>query len=131
MSWFKKFEKCYGLSLPAIGRWKVEFWFVMPNYKIPEHSHDNQDIKLVFLFGRYVMFRKRKRCNISGVTYLASLPYSFLKVFNIEAGYLHDFDVSSWPLVFMNIEHYKEGVKPTSASEDINFTIEKETYAKT
>jgi hypothetical protein len=35
---FKKYEECKGLSLPAIGRWKIEFWYAPRGYEIKEHT---------------------------------------------------------------------------------------------
>jgi len=119
MKLFRKYEDCYGISFPAIGQWKVEIWFCKPNYIIKEHSHNNEDIKLFFLFGRGVFFHKRRQDELFPTSFLASFPRNFLKCFNIWAGEFHYFEVSKWPLIFLNIEHFKKGYKPTSACDDL------------
>lgn len=125
----KRYEKCWGLSFPAIGRWKLELWLCMPNYKIREHSHDNQDIKLMFLFGKYVRFHRTKVDELLGEAYLATFPRDLFKIFNIRAGDRHWFEVSNWPLIFLNIEHWKPGATITSAAVDLHLT--NNTYATT
>jgi hypothetical protein len=133
MKLFRRYEQCYGLSLPAIGRWKIEVWFCMPNYKIKEHAHNNEDITLVFLFGKDVVFHKHSLIYNTPIIFLANFPRHFLKCFNIWAGESHYFEVSSTPLIFLSIERWKKGVKITSASEDLQLTSQQQEfdYAKT
>lgn len=119
MKLFRKYERCYGISLPAIGCWKFELWFCMPNYTIKPHSHDNEDIRLYFLWGSNVMFHRRKQDELLGESYMADFPKDFLRKFSIPAGAIHYFEVSNLPLIFFNIERWKDGIKPTSASEDL------------
>ena len=115
----ERYERCWGLSLPAIGRLKIEFWFCPPRYKIRPHTHKNQDIKLILLFGHNVLFHRRKKFKYLGDAFLAKFKH-IGRIFTINAGDEHSFDVSNWPLIFMNIEHWK--VKPTSAAHDFQLT---------
>lgn len=114
-------ERCIGISLPSIGRWKLEFWFAPAGYRIAEHTHDQEDIKLVLLFGHNILFHRRKRDELLGESYFARFK-NIGRVFTINAGDSHWFEVSNWPLVFLNIERWKDGVKPTSAAHDFNLT---------
>lgn len=117
----RRYERCIGLSLPAVGRWKIEFWWAPAGYKIREHTHDKEDIKLVFLFGHNVRFHRRKYGEMLGQSFLARFKH-IGRVFTINAGDAHWFEVSDWPLFFCNIEHWH--CKPTSACEDFNLTKE-------
>jgi hypothetical protein len=117
----RRYESCIGLSLPAIGRWKLEVWFAPPGYKIAPHTHDLEDIKLILLFGHNVRFYRQKKGSNRLETVLARFS-NIGRLFNIRAGDLHYFTVSDWPLVFLNIEHWH--CKPTSACEDFNLVKE-------
>lgn len=123
---FKRFESCLGISLPAWGRIKVELWYAPAGYSIKPHTHNKQDIKLIFLFGNNVRFHRRKKG-----TYLGESVVMFWRnigrIFTIRAGDEHSFDVSHTPLIFLNIETWRHGSTPTSAADDIQFT----NYAKT
>lgn len=114
----KHYESCIGLSLPSIGRWKIEFWWAPPGYSIKPHTHDNEDIELFFLFGHNCRFHRLEKGHLLGESFLARFKH-FGKHFSIRAGTIHSFDVSNWPLLFMNIEKWH--TKPTSASEDIHY----------
>lgn len=116
---FKQFESCFGLSFPAIGKWKIELWYAPSGYSIREHTHNQEDIKLIFLFGHNVKFHRRKWGAYLGDSFMAKFKH-IGKVFTINAGDAHYFEVSDWPLIFMNIEKWKS--KPTSASQDMQFT---------
>lgn len=105
-------KKCFGLSLPAFGRFKLEFWFICPRYEIKPHSHPNQDIELMLLFGHNVLLTR------NGNEKFKAKIWNIFKVFSIPAGVTHTFSVSRFPLIFMNIEKWKVGVKPTSAADD-------------
>lgn len=115
----KRYESCIGLSLPAIGRYKIEFWYAPPGYEIKEHTHNNEDIKLILLFGHYVRFHRRCKGSFLGESFLATIG-DFGRVFNIRSGDAHWFSVSNWPLIFMNIERWL--IPPTSAADDFQLT---------
>jgi hypothetical protein len=121
MNLFKRYESCFGVSFPPIGRKKIEFWFCLPRYEIKEHTHLNENIKLLFLFGHNIVFHRRKKGEFLSETFLARLR-DIGTLFTINAGDAHFFTVSNWPLIFMNIETWKEGVEITSASDDLQLT---------
>jgi hypothetical protein len=121
----RRYERCWILSLPAWGRKKLEIVFAPSEYGIREHTHPNQDIKLILLFGHNVIFHRRKFGEFFGQTYMACMFRDFLKKFTINAGDSHWFEVSNWPLIFLNIETWH--TEPTSAAEDLKYTD----YAKT
>jgi hypothetical protein len=108
-----------GLSLPAIGRWKIEFWYAPRGYEIKEHTHKSQDIKLIPIFCHNVVFHRTKKGEFLGETFWARFK-DIGHIFNIKAGDKHYFSVSEWPLIFMNIEYWY--IKPTSASDDLQLT---------
>lgn len=114
-------ERCVGLSLPAIGWWKIELWFCPPNYQIEKHSHPNVDIRLFFIFGNNSVFC-RERNNANGIERVSKTIkwWHFGRSFRIKRNDLHYFTVSRLPLIFFNVERWY--CKPTSAAED--FEIE-------
>lgn len=112
----ERHESCIGFSFPSIGRWKIELWFVPKNYTIKPHTHPNQDIKLVFLFGHNIRFHRRKPKELFGESFYATYR-NIGRIFTINRNDEHSFDVSNWPLIFMNIEKWYD-VLPTSAAKD-------------
>lgn len=117
----KRYESCIGISFPAFRRCKIEVWYAPRGYEIKEHTHPNQDIKLRLLFGHNVRFHRRKRGHVCGESFWATFR-NIGKVFTINAGDSHHFEVSNWPLIFLNVEKWKEGVEITSAAEDFQLT---------
>lgn len=116
----KRYESCIGLSLPSFGRWKIEFWSAPAGYAIKEHTHPNQDIKLIFLFGHGVTFHRVRNTSTSSKHQKQTMKWwNIGRAFTILAGDSHWFEVSNRRLLFMNIEKWKDGIKPTSASEDL------------
>jgi hypothetical protein len=124
-----RYESCIGLSFLPLGRYKLECWYCPRGYRIREHTHPNEDIKLCFLFGHNIRFHRRKNRHFIGESFCAQFKH-IGKVFTINAGDAHWFEVSDWPLVFMNIERWKNGVKPTSASVDFNLVESKDNYVE-
>lgn len=118
---FPTYESCRGLSLPAIGKYKIEFWYCKSGYEIQPHSHNNIDIKLFFLFGHRISFYRRRRPQVLPDFFYAKW-WHILSHFNIRAGDIHYFKVSKYPLIFMNLEIWQ--TKPTSASIDFTLTHE-------
>lgn len=108
----KRYESCVGLSLPALGKWKIEFWFASSGYEIKPHTHPDLDIKLMFIFGHNTTFYRDR-----GAMRAQKLVkwWNIGKTFTILRGDSHHFTVSKWPLLFMNIERWYK--KPTSAAE--------------
>jgi len=125
----ERYQSCVGLSLPAFGKWKIELWLALPGYKIKPHSHDNVNIKLTFLFGHNVMFHRIKKNAELCMSFMAQLRH-IGKTFTINAGDIHWFEVSRFPLIFINVE--KWFIKPSSASIDLQLanSIKKDIYAR-
>lgn len=120
MKLIRRYESCIGLSLPSIGRWKLELWFAPSGYQIQPHSHDNVDIWLYLLFGERICFFRRRK-NDTNWQEFQGRWYHIGRRFTIRRGVLHYFHVSRFPLIFLNVEKWYS--KPTSASEDFNKEI--------
>jgi hypothetical protein len=117
----ERHESCWGLSLPAIGKYKIECWFCPPNYAIKKHKHPNQNIKLFFLFGSGTTFHRERESEF-GVkvdSYTVRGWRDFGRCFNILRGDYHYFSVSSFPLIFLNVETWF--TTPTSAAKDFEY----------
>src|SRR4051812_44127042 len=97
----ERYESCWILSLPAIGKYKIEFVYAPSGYEIAPHTHSNQDIKLMLLFGHNVRFF-RQNAKDGLVNFMARFRH-IGRIFTINAGDIHYFKVSKWPLIFMNI----------------------------
>lgn len=126
----KKYEACRGISFSSFKQWKIEIWYAPRGYEIQPHTHENEDIKLVFLFGHNIRFHRRKKDAFLGQSFLARFE-NIGKIFTINAGDEHSFTVSNWPLLFMNIEKWKDGIKPSSASQDLQLTKKDSIHAST
>lgn len=116
----QRHESCIGLSLPAFGRYKIEVWFAPRGYSIKEHTHPNENIKLLFLFGSNIRFHRRQAGFLLGESFFATFR-NIGKIFTINAGDAHWFEVSDWPLIFVNFETWLNG-KPSSAAKDLTYT---------
>lgn len=111
-----RYERCIGFRLFKSISCFVQLWYCKSGYTIPLHSHDEQDIELVYLFGKTTFFRV-----IDGKT--QSFTPSFWNIgrrFTIPAGTLHYFTVSNLPLVFINIAKFRNGHTPKSAAIDFH-----------
>jgi hypothetical protein len=113
----QRYESCIGLSFPAIGRWKIEFWFCPANYAIKKHCHPKLDIKLFFIFGAGTTFFRERNTKYSSKldSYAVKGWRDFGRCFTILRTDYHYFTVSKFPLIFMNVEKWYS--TPTSASE--------------
>lgn len=112
MSLFNKHEGCFGITLFRWVRTNIEIWYCPRGYTIKPHSHNEEDIELIYLFGRTKFFRK-----IDNKTESAT-PTKPFTPFTVPAGCLHWFTVSSLPLIFINKATFLEGFKPKSAAID-------------
>jgi hypothetical protein len=105
-----RYERAVGLTLFKFGKYQAEIWFVPSNYKIPEHYHADFDSKLLILFGHNILLHRNKE----------SLMIKWWKhigrAFAIKAMDIHSFDASKFPLIFINLEVWKQ--QPTSACKD-------------
>lgn len=118
MKLFHSYGPCRGITLFSWGRLNIELWYAPRNYEIVEHKHSNEDIELMFLFGKSTFFR-RKFKTMPEESVNVSFPRSLFKCMTVPAGYFHRFTVNRFsPLVFINIERWKPGVRITSASMD-------------
>lgn len=50
------FGPCKGWLLFAIGKYKIELWCAPLCYTIPVHKHPNENIEIMFLLGKNVIF---------------------------------------------------------------------------
>lgn len=120
MSIFRKYDTCRGILLFKWGQLTVELWYCPAGYVIPEHSHLDEDIELVYLMGQSTFYRRQS----FGAEEESFKPRwkHFLKSFTIHRGWSHRFDVGLVPLLFLNVARWRSGVKPTSASVDFKLT---------
>ncbi len=126
MKIINRYGPCWLLTLFKFKRLQIELVYCPPHYEITPHSHDNQDIKLVFLFGHNIRFF-RWRSGQGLISFFARSRHIF-KVFTINSGDIHYFRVSRWPLIFINIERWK--CVPSSASIDFQLAKEKQLISK-
>lgn len=116
----QRFKDCLGITLFKMGRIKVELWIVPPKFRIEEHTHPSQDIKIMYLWGNATFFRndyiihQYKSFNVS-----LRRIFKCFTVMHYHNHYFYNYDKT---LVFINFERYFG--KPTSASEDIKFNLE-------
>lgn len=121
MGLFRRYDVCRGLLLFKFMNRTVELWYCPKGYVIPEHSHPNEDIELMYLFGSTSFYRRRPY----GFKLADSLTLEwcdFGRCFSVPAGWSHWFVVGKLPLVFINFAKWKKGVKPSSASVDFELT---------
>lgn len=115
MPLISRYERALGIRLWRWGTFQIELWFAPAGYKIRPHSHPDEDIELVFLFGDAEFARQKwmQRPEL----FHATFPRHFGRRFSIAAGCVHWFTVSESMLVFVNIERWRR--TPTSAAEDL------------
>jgi len=113
-----------GAHIISLFRWKhlkLELCFFPAGYRIDEHTHNNEWLETVFLFGNAV-FHKRKL--VDGKPVVLNQPVStkdnFLQVFTTRP------DESHWSIVYkltvtLNIERWLTD-DVTSACKDIQYT---------
>lgn len=123
MTLFNRHEKCVGLTLWRFGRRNVEIWYCPRGYEIKPHSHPNERIELMYIFGKTTFFRRKPDYNFAGYW----LPqeesfkpkwYHIFRCFTVDYGQIHWFKVSNLPLIFINFSKFWQGYKPTSAAID-------------
>lgn len=114
---FNVYDKsCFGITLFKWGKFKLELWFIKAGYKIIPHSHPKEHIELTHIFGHAEFFQIHQG-------YRRSFKASFRDIgrtFSIYPGDIHWFNVSKFPLVFLNKEYWL--TKPTSAAIDFQPT---------
>jgi len=113
-------EGCVGIRLYRFGRKSAQIWFCPAGYKIERHSHEEQDIELMFFCGDAKFFRLVKHDSVwnrEETKEVKGLGNPF-KTFTIPAGTIHWFEVSTKPLVFINFSTWNQGIIPSSAAID-------------
>lgn len=114
MTLFNRHGPCIGLTLFRFARWNIELWYCPKKYEIELHSHPNEHIELMYLFGKTTFYRDK------GISTECFKPkwYHIFRTFSVKPGQLHSFSVSNCPLIFINISKFLQGHKPMSASVD-------------
>lgn len=126
MTLFNRHERCIGLTLWRFGQKNIELWYCPSGYEIKPHSHPNEKIELMYLFGDTEFFRIVEKMHDfvfgkhMGVRSESFKPkwYHVFRKFTIDYGVVHWFKVSKLPLIFINIATFKDGHKPVSAAVD-------------
>jgi len=132
MNLINRYEKCVGLTLWRFGQHNVELCNCPSDYEIKPHSHDNEHIELMYIFGRTTFWRHGKDTAkyikhnnpFVATTYESFSPkwYHIFRKFTVLPKQVHWFKVSNRPLIFVNFARFLDGHKPTSASIDFHPT---------
>jgi hypothetical protein len=117
---FHRYDYCRGLTLWRKGQRNVEAWWCPSGYEIIPHSHPNETIELIPLFGWATFHRQKK---VAGEWLPAEsvvvTPRRWFRKHTVPMGCLHWFTVGRrMPLIFLNVSVWRDGVKPTTAAED-------------
>lgn len=112
---FNRHERCIGLRLWKSKTRFVQLWYCPRGYRVEPHSHNDEQIELMYLFGKTTFFRLS-----SVVESLSPRWYHMFKSFTVKAGQVHWFTVSTMPLVFINFATFLNGKEPTSAAIDFH-----------
>jgi len=116
MSLVHRYEQCIGIPLFKSKRRYVEIWYCPRGYKIKEHSHPNERIELMYIFGKTTFFRREKKDQKEQS--FTPKWYHCFRTFSVPYGFLHRFEVSNLPLIFINFSKFFPGYEPVSASVD-------------
>lgn len=131
MSIINRHERCVGVTLFRGKKHNVEIWYCPRGYEVKPHSHNDQHIELMYLFGK-TTFHRQTFGQLSGkpgdtfrrlfVTKEEFTPTwkHVLKKFTIKPGQRHWFTVSSLPLIFINFATFIDGKRPVSAAIDFH-----------
>lgn len=107
-------ESCIGIVLFKWRQRFIQLWFCAGGYAIDPHSHPEEDIELMYLFGKTTFFRYTN----SKVESFKPRWYHVFRKFTVKAGVTHWFTASNVPLVFINFSTFKDGFTPKSAALD-------------
>lgn len=121
-------EDCVGITLFKWGQRRIELWFCPSGYKIEEHSHPQEDVELMFLYGNTLFCRQKTDGKTPVESYYAQFPGDFGRVFTVKHDDSHWFNVGNKPLIFLNFQTFLKGYQPVSAATDFK---PKEVYART
>lgn len=114
-------ERCIGIVLCKWKQLFIQLWFCASSYEIAAHSHPEEDIELMYLFGSTTFFRVDSNM---GLQSYRPKWYHLFRTFTVKAGTVHWFTVSSLPLVFVNISKFKDGATAKSAAQDFKLTTD-------
>lgn len=114
--WIHRYESCIGFPLLKYKNRYIELWFCPRGYKIKEHSHPNEYIELMYIFGKTTFFR-REKADQKEQSFTPTWKDMF-RCFSVPFGFLHRFEVSNLPLIFINFSRFYHDCEPTSASVD-------------
>lgn len=123
MKIFHKYGPCRGMTLFRWKNFNIEIWFCPSYYQIPEHKHPNEHIELMFVYGGDTLFVRRESLKSPNETLAVRFPQDIFKKFTVKPNHYHWFSVSKHPLIFLNISHWINNVKPTSAAYDFELAV--------
>lgn len=124
MSIINRHERCMGIRLWKSKTRFIQLWYCPRGYEVKPHSHNDQHIELMYLFGKTTFFREQKQYVLVGRKGESYSPkwYHMFRKFTVIAGQVHWFTVSSLPLVFINFATFIDGKHPISAATDFHIT---------
>ena len=111
-----RYESCIGIPLFKSKHHYVEIWYCPVGYKIKEHSHPNEYVELMYIFGRTTFYRRKEPYELEQS--FRPKWYHIFRTFSVPFGFFHRFEVSNLPLIFINFSRFFVDCKPVSASVD-------------
>lgn len=114
MKIFHRHGPCFGITLFKWKHYRIEIWKFPSNYTIEKHSHPNENIEVLYLFGNATFYRIKPE-NHELVIWKSDYIPKFL---SLPAGYIHWFIVGKLPLVAINFSRFLNGHESVSACED-------------
>lgn len=130
---FNRHERCVGLRLWKSKTRFVQLWYCPTGYKVEPHSHNDEQIELMYLFGKTEFWRTKIEYSDVFKSKDGTIHehvkenegfkprwYHMFKSFTVKAGQIHWFTVSTMPLVFINFATFLNGKEPTSAAIDFH-----------
>lgn len=121
MSIFNRYGPCKGLTLFKWNQWRAEIWYIPSGYTIVEHRHPEEDVELMYLMGSTEFCRRDIRTNVVESAPV-KWPSKMFKCYGVKHYHSHYFTVGKWPLIFINFQHFLNGIKPKSAAVDFLVT---------
>lgn len=118
MSIINRHEKCVGIRLWKSKTRFIQLWYCPRGYDVKPHSHNDQHIELMYLFGKTTI----SRITSQTVEWFTPKWYHIFRKFTVRKGQIHWFTVSSLPLVFINFATFIDGKRPVSAAIDFHTT---------
>lgn len=118
MKLFNRHEQCIGVVLWKWRQTFVQLWYCPKGYEIKTHSHPEEDIELMYIFGKTVFYKD----SYSSTRAFKPKWYHMFQTFSVPAGTAHWFTVSNIPLLFINFSTFKQGFKAKSAAIDFKPT---------